>query len=92
MKIELWVFDWLGAYSSGTFNIHDEPDKFARALISYTIIDDDMIGLDTFVERQDGHRYVTLDNTSGKETRLRLDKVMVRQRAIVCRGTTCYET
>ncbi|RYO95254.1 hypothetical protein DL766_002067 [Monosporascus sp. MC13-8B] len=91
-KMELWVFDRSGAYSSGTFDIHDEPDKFARALVGYTTMDDDLMGLDIFVERQDGHRYVTLDDTTGKEVRLRLDKAMVRQEAIVCRGTTCYET
>ena len=91
-KMESWVFDRSGAYSSGTFDIHNEPDRFARALVGYTTMDDDRMGLDTFVERQDGHRYVALNNTSGKETRLRLDKAMVRQKAIVCRGTTCYET
>ncbi|PVH92748.1 serine/threonine-protein kinase Sgk2 [Periconia macrospinosa] len=91
-KMELWVFDRSGPYSSGSFDIHDEPDKLARALVGYTTMDDNMMGLDTFVERQDGHRYVTLDDASGKETRLQLDKAMVRQKAIVCRGTTCYET
>lgn len=91
-KMELWVFDRSGAYSSGSFDIQDEPDKLARALVGYSTMDDNMMGLDTFVERQDGHRYVTLDDASGKETRLRLDKAMVRQKAIVCRGTTCYET
>ena len=91
-KLELWVFDRSGAYSSGTFDIHDEPDKFARALVGYTTMDDDVMGLDMFVERQDGHRYVNLADASGNETRVRLDKAMVRQKAIVCRGTTCYET
>ncbi|KAK3331428.1 serine/threonine-protein kinase Sgk2 [Apodospora peruviana] len=91
-KMELWVFDRSGAYSSGSFDIHDEPDKLARALIGYATMDDDLMGLDTFVEREDGHLYVTLDDASGKETRLRLDKAMIRQKAIVCRGTTCYET
>ena len=91
-KMELWVFDRSGAYSSGPFDIHNEPDKLARALVGYATMDDNMMGLDTFVERQDGHGYVTLDDVSGKETRLRLDKAMVRQKAIVCRGTTCYET
>ncbi|KAI0402797.1 serine/threonine-protein kinase Sgk2 [Xylaria palmicola] len=91
-KMELWVFDRSGAYSSGPFDIHDEPDKFARAFIGYTTMDDDAMGLDTFIEREDGHRYVTLDDANGKETKLRLDKAMVRQKAIVCRGTTCYET
>ncbi|KJZ69215.1 hypothetical protein HIM_11394 [Hirsutella minnesotensis 3608] len=90
-KMELWVFDRSGAYSSGTFDIHDEQDKFARALVGYTTMDNDVMGLDMFVERQDGRRYVTLD-ASGNETRVRLDKAMVRQKAIVCRGTTCYET
>ncbi|KAK4194052.1 hypothetical protein QBC40DRAFT_291462 [Triangularia verruculosa] len=91
-KMELWVFDRSGAYSSGPFDIHDEPDQFARALVGYTTMDDDSMGLDTFVERQDGHRYVTLDDPNGEETRVRLARAMVRQAAIVCRGTTCYET
>ncbi|KAG6290124.1 hypothetical protein E4U09_004590 [Claviceps aff. purpurea] len=91
-KMELWVFDRSGPYSSGTFDIHDEPDKFARALVGYTTMDDDALGLDTVIERQDGHRHITLDDASGKETRLRLDKAMKRRRAIVSRGTTCYET
>ncbi|XP_044718813.1 kinase [Hirsutella rhossiliensis] len=34
-KMELWVFDRSGPYSSGLFDIHDEPDKFARALVGY---------------------------------------------------------
>ncbi|KAI1169293.1 serine/threonine-protein kinase Sgk2 [Nemania serpens] len=91
-KMELWVFDRSGAYSSGLFDIHDEPDKFARAFIGYTTMDDDAMGLGTFIEREDGHRYVTLDDANGKETKVRLDKAMVRQKAIVSRGTTCYKT
>ena len=91
-KMELWVFDRSGAYSSGPFDIYDEPDKFARAFVRYTTIDDGAMGLDTFIEREDGYRYVTLDDAHGKEIKVRLDKAMVRQKAIVCRRTTCYET
>ncbi|KAG5931507.1 hypothetical protein E4U60_006045 [Claviceps pazoutovae] len=91
-KMELWVFDRSGPYSSGTFDIHDESDKFARALVGYTTMDDDALGLNTVIERRDGHRHITLDDASGKETRLRLDKAMNRRRAVVSRGTTCYET
>ncbi|KAI1291672.1 serine/threonine-protein kinase Sgk2 [Xylaria venustula] len=91
-KMELWVFDRSGAYSSGLFDIHDEPDKFARAFVGYTTMDDDAMGLDTFIKRENGYRYVTLDDVNGKKIKVRLDKAMVRQRAIVCRGTTCYET
>ncbi|KAI0838871.1 serine/threonine-protein kinase Sgk2 [Hypoxylon sp. FL0890] len=91
-KIELWVFDRSGAYSSGPFDIHDEPDKFARAFIGYTTMDDDAMGLDTFIKREDGHLYVTLNDVNGKETKVRLAKAIVRPKAIVCRGTTCYKT
>ncbi|KAI0467048.1 serine/threonine-protein kinase Sgk2 [Xylaria cf. heliscus] len=91
-KMELWIFDRSGGYSSGLFDIHDEPDKFARALVGYATMDDDLMGLDTLIKRKAGHRYVTLDDASGNETRVRLDKMMVRQKAIVCRGTTCYKT
>lgn len=52
----------------------------------------DAMGLDIFIERENTHRYVTLDAAGGKETRVKLTKPIVRQRAIVCRGTTCYAT
>ncbi|KAI8963080.1 hypothetical protein F5Y11DRAFT_320796 [Daldinia sp. FL1419] len=91
-KMELWIFDRSGAYSSDVFDIHDEPDKFARAFVGYATMDDDLMGLDTFIERRDEHRYVTVDDASGKEIRVKLENAIVRQKAIVCRGTTCYET
>ncbi|KAI1473397.1 hypothetical protein F4774DRAFT_53683 [Daldinia eschscholtzii] len=91
-KMELWVFDRSGAYSSDIFDIHDEPDKFARAFVGYATMDDDLMGLDTFIERKDRHRYVTVDDANGKEIRVRLRNAMVRQKTIVCRGTTCYKT
>ncbi|KAI0108709.1 serine/threonine-protein kinase Sgk2 [Nemania sp. FL0031] len=91
-KMELWIFDRSGAYSSGPFDIHHEPDKFARALVGYTTMDDVMMGLDTFIEREDNHRYITLSDVNNNETRIKLNQAMVRQKAIVCRGTTCYKT
>ncbi|KAI1476910.1 hypothetical protein F4774DRAFT_224639 [Daldinia eschscholtzii] len=91
-KMELWVFDRSGAYSSDIFDIHDEPDKFARAFVGYATMDDDLMGLDTFIERKDKHRYVIVDDASGKEIKVKLQNAIVRQKAIVCRGTTCYET
>ncbi|KAM4063574.1 kinase [Hirsutella rhossiliensis] len=72
-KMELWVFDRSGPYSSGLFDIHDEPDKFARALVGYAT-------MSSSSER--GHRHATLDDTSGNETRVRLEQLIVRQRAI----------
>lgn len=92
-KMELWIFDRSGAYSSGLFDIHEEPDKFARALVGYATMDNSALGLDTFIQRTNGCRYVTLnDCVSNSEVRFTLKKAMVRQKAIVCRGTTCYGT
>jgi len=93
--MELWIFDRSGLYSSGPFGIHDNPQYFARALVGYATMVDDEMGLDTFIERGGvKRRYVTLDSTAsdGGEMRVLLTKPMVCQRAIVCRGTTCYET
>ncbi|KJZ68955.1 hypothetical protein HIM_11652 [Hirsutella minnesotensis 3608] len=90
--MELWVFDRSGLYSSGPFDVHTEPDKFARALVGYATMDDDAMGLDTFIERKDGFRYITLDDANGGESRIQLTSPMMRQKAIVCRGTTCFMT
>ncbi|ODA78148.1 hypothetical protein RJ55_06752 [Drechmeria coniospora] len=89
--MELWVFDRSGLYSSGPFDIHDEPDKFARAIIGYATMDDAAMGLDTFIEREGGHRYVTLDDASGNETRARgyfglLLTVFALNSRLVCRS------
>ncbi|KJZ68666.1 hypothetical protein HIM_11938 [Hirsutella minnesotensis 3608] len=80
--MELWVFDRSGPYSSGPFDIHEEPGKFARAFVGYATMDDDTMGLDTFIERKDGFRYVTLDDPSGRESRIRLTRPIVRQKAV----------
>ncbi|KAI8945573.1 hypothetical protein F4801DRAFT_594026 [Xylaria longipes] len=58
------------AYSSGPFNIHDEPDKFARAFIRYTTMDNDAIGLNTFIKQENSHRYITLGNANSKKTKV----------------------
>ncbi|KAJ4392640.1 hypothetical protein N0V85_006913 [Neurospora sp. IMI 360204] len=91
-NIELWIFDRAGAYSSGPFDIHDKPDMFARALVGYVTMDSDAMGLDTFIEREGQQRYIKLNDTYGKEMRIRLNKAIHRPKAIVCRGTTCYES
>ena len=94
--MELWVFDRSGAYSSGPFDIHDKPDTFARALVGYATMDDHAMGRDTFIERGDETnseiKHVTLDDANNRETRIKLVKAIVRQKAVVCRGTTCFET
>ena len=89
--MELWIFDRAGAYSSGPFDIQEEPDRFARALVGYLTMDSEAMGLDTFIERvvegEEQQRYVTLE-----DKRARLHTAMCKQNAIVCRGTTCFTT
>ncbi|KAI1271423.1 serine/threonine-protein kinase Sgk2 [Xylaria sp. FL0933] len=95
--MELWVFDRSGPYSSGAFDIRREPEMFARALVGYATMDNDTIGRDVFIEKTQGNYQITLDDAnscsnSNTETVIRLTKAMVKQQAIVCRGTTCYKT
>lgn len=90
--MEVWIFDRSGLYSSGPFDIHDEPERFARAFVGYATMDDDAMGLDAFIEREAAHRHVTLDDASGKQVSIKLQNAIVRHKAIVSRGTTCYTT
>ncbi|KAI1276832.1 serine/threonine-protein kinase Sgk2 [Xylaria sp. FL0933] len=90
--IELWVFDRSGAYSSGPFNIHKEPEKFARAFVGYATMDNATIGLDIFIKREKMDRYITVDDTSSNPKRIKLNEAKLKPKAIVCRGTTIYTT
>ncbi|KAI0406031.1 serine/threonine-protein kinase Sgk2 [Xylaria palmicola] len=95
--MELWVFDRAGAYSSGAFDILLEPKRFAHAFVGYATMDNEAIGQDVFIRKEEGNYEVTLDDitssSSGdKQISIRLTKPLVKQKAIVCRGTTCYST
>ena len=92
--MELWVFDRSGPYSSGEFDIHKEPEQFIQAITGYAMMSDEELGLDTFVERNGGDLFMTItEDATRKEKRLQLkqDPIAI-QRAIVCRGTSCYRT
>ena len=90
--MELWVFDRSGPYSSGEFDIYKEPEQFIRAIAGYTMMSDEELGLDTFVERDGEDRFITItEDMTGKERRLQLELDLIAyQRAIVCRGTSCF--
>ncbi|KND90070.1 hypothetical protein TOPH_05277 [Tolypocladium ophioglossoides CBS 100239] len=90
--MELWIFDRSGPYSSGEFDIHREPKKFARALVAYATMGDDAMGLDLSIEWKKGHRYFTAEDVKGNNKQVELNTLLVRQRAVVCRGTTCFST
>ncbi|KAL9125176.1 MAG: hypothetical protein Q9217_005580 [Psora testacea] len=90
--MELWVVDRSGPYSSGEFDIHKEPEQFIRALAGYAMMSDEELGLDTFVERDGEDQFIAItEDVNGKERRLQLEPVPIAyQRAIVCRGTSCF--
>ncbi|KAH8713512.1 hypothetical protein HC256_006658 [Beauveria bassiana] len=90
--MELWMYDRSGAYSSGEFNIHHEPEKVARALVAYATMDNGAMGLDMSIEWKNSHRYITVEDGNGDDKRVELNRLLVRQRAVVCRGTTCFST
>jgi hypothetical protein len=90
--MELWIFDRSGPYSSGVFDIHKKPEQFIRAIAGYTMMSDEELGLDTFMNLNEKYSSITIiEDMTGKERRLQL-KVdpIAYQRAIVCRGTSCF--
>ncbi|KAI9680931.1 MAG: hypothetical protein M1829_001011 [Trizodia sp. TS-e1964] len=42
--MELWVFDRSGPFSSGPFNIHEEPEQFIRAIAGYALMSREEFG------------------------------------------------
>ncbi len=87
-----WVFDRSGPYSSTIFDIHEEPELFIRTIAAYVMMSDEELGLDTFIERDDGDQFITIvEDATGKERRLQLQSVPIAyQRATVSRGTSCF--
>ena len=43
-------------------------------------------------EWKEKHHYITVKGSDGKDKRAELNQLLVRQRAVVCRGTTCFTT
>ncbi|KJZ69638.1 hypothetical protein HIM_10977 [Hirsutella minnesotensis 3608] len=92
--MEVWVFDRSGCYSPGAFNIDEKPERFIQVIAGYTMMNDEELGLDIFTEQDDDGPsiHIEQDEASGNK-RLRLEsQAFTRQRAIVCRGTSCYLT
>ena len=92
--MELWVFDRSGPYSSGEFDIHKEPEKLIKVITGYASMTDAELGLDTYTELKGTDRFIDVSaDTHTKRSKLQLERSpFVKQRAIVCRGTTCFRT
>ena len=69
--MQAWVFDRSGPYSSTAFDIHKEPECFICTIAAYIMMSDEELGLDTFIEQDDGDRFITVvEDAMGKERRL----------------------
>ncbi|EEH33097.1 hypothetical protein PAAG_04150 [Paracoccidioides lutzii Pb01] len=91
-KMEAWVFDRSGLYSSGIIDVYADSRRFFQVLVGYTMMSDEELGLDTFIARDEGgNKSITVKGPGTSEEKvLRLGEMLSFQRAIVCRGTTCF--
>ncbi|OAQ60178.1 serine/threonine-protein kinase Sgk2 [Pochonia chlamydosporia 170] len=93
-EMETWVFDRSGPYSGATFDIHEEPEKFIQVVCAYLMMSDEELGLDTFTKPKDNRLFVTIPvEARGKKRKRQLEldpNPIAHQRAIVCRGTSCF--
>lgn len=91
-QMELWMFDRSGPFSSSKFDIQEHPEQFIRVIAGYLLMGDKELGFNTFIERRSGKQFITIKDARTKaRKKLELDtKPIALQRAIVCRGTTCY--
>lgn len=84
--MKLWVFDHSSPYSSNKFNIHEEPEQFIQAITEYTMMSDEELGLNTFIERNEEDLFITIMkdvNEKKKKIQLEKDSIIIQQ-AIVC--------
>ncbi|KAM4062580.1 kinase [Hirsutella rhossiliensis] len=88
------VFSCQPTRRPGAFDIHEKPERFIQVIAGYTMMNDEELGLDIFTDRDGDGRLIHIeqDGASGRK-RMRLDsQPFTHQRAIVCRGTSCYLT
>lgn len=78
MRCGAWLFDRSGPYSSTAFDSYEEPERFIRTIAAYSMMSDEKLGLDTFIERNDNDQLVNVveDVTTGKERELQLELVL----------------
>jgi Fungal protein kinase len=84
--MRLWVFDRSGLYNSEKFDVHAEPERFVTVIASYVLMTDAELGLNTFIKRDGNSKYIVV-----RGVRISQEEYLIAsQKAIVCRGTTCY--
>ncbi|ODH44302.1 hypothetical protein ACO22_00922 [Paracoccidioides brasiliensis] len=89
-KMEAWVFDRSGPYSSGIIDVYTDSKRFSQVLVGYTMMSDEELGLDIFIARNKDKSIVIKEPGNSEEKKVLLGKMLSYQSAIVCRGTTCF--
>ncbi|CAD6506437.1 BgTH12-07363 [Blumeria graminis f. sp. triticale] len=91
--LQLWVSDRSGPYSCLYIDIGESPEKLVHVLVTYMLMNDEELGLDTKVKYEGENMIVHLQVPGSKETRkFILDPVQIsQQKAYLCRGTSCYK-
>ncbi|ODA78142.1 hypothetical protein RJ55_06746 [Drechmeria coniospora] len=93
-EMETWIFDRSGPYSGATFDVHEEPEKFIQIMCGYLMMSNEELGLDTITKEKDNKLFITMPvETRGKKRKRELEldpNPIAHQRAIVCRGTSCF--
>lgn len=90
--MKLRVFDRSGPYSCEKFDAHKEPARFIKVMLAYTMMSNEELGLNVFIQEDAVGKWIIIKGEGqAKEDRLDLGHHPIAfQRAIVCRGTTCY--
>ncbi len=69
--MKLWVFDWFDLYNLGEFDIHEKLEKFIEAIVRYVMMDDEELGLNTFIKLDDTSGFITISrNVIEKKNRM----------------------
>ncbi|EPQ64271.1 hypothetical protein BGT96224_A20204 [Blumeria graminis f. sp. tritici 96224] len=91
-QMQLWVFDHSGSFSSDTFNITKEPERFIRVISGYTYMNDSDLGLDQGLIRRGERTFVAFkDAYTGEDKELEVDPTPIKMRLPNdMHGNVCY--
>ncbi|CAD6504713.1 BgTH12-00218 [Blumeria graminis f. sp. triticale] len=92
-QLQLWVFDHSGSFSSDTIDITKEPERFIRAIVGYTFMNDGELGLDQSLRRDGERTFVTIkDAYTGEDKEVELDPAPITMRqANDMHGNVCFK-
>lgn len=72
------MFNRSDSYKLIAFDIHEKSERFIRMIAAYVMMSDEELSLNTFIERDDDDRFITVvKDATGKEKRLQLKPVPI---------------